>query len=127
MRCSALTGVAEGSPVLALTKKKKAKEGPSGAVTWLRRREMGNSIIIEHARPNDAELPIRDRILTMLTALGDVGASGPQMILEAGVGEDGTVPRSSFYRTMHEVQKDGLVKKKGRVYYLAADAPEGAE
>jgi hypothetical protein len=62
-----LTGVAN-EPLVSLTRKK-VKDGPSGSTVWLRRRPMADSVIFEHARPGDVEVPLRQRIVAVLDAL----------------------------------------------------------
>jgi hypothetical protein len=114
-----LTGVAEGSDLLCLTRKK-VKDGPSGADMWLARRPVYGSVIIQSARPDDADVPLRDRILAVLGGYGDVGATGPQLLEELKVPAGG---RSGFYWVLRKLREDGLVGERRKRYYLSGEQP----
>jgi AAA domain len=114
-----LTGVAEGSDLLCLTRKK-VKDGPSGATMWLARRPIHGSVIIQSARPDDADVPLRDRIVAVLGGYGDIGATGPQLLEELKVPAGG---RSGFYWVLRKLREDGLVGERRKRYYLSGQEP----
>jgi hypothetical protein len=114
-----LTGVAEGSDLLCLTRKK-VKDGPSGASMWLARRSIYGSVIIQSARPDDADVPLRDRIIAVLGGYGDIGATGPQLLEELKVPAES---RSGFYRSLRKLKGDGLVGERRKRYYLSGQEP----
>ena len=103
--------------------RKKVKEGPAGALTWLRRKPMYDSVIVEQTTAAAAELPMRERILTLLAVL-DNGPTGPQLCEELGVP---VAKRSTVYKPLGSLRKDGKVTaegKRGRErFYLAPEAP----
>lgn len=115
-----LAPVGEDSDVLTLTNKK-VKEGPGGAVRYLRRRALHGSVVIEHARPDDAEIPMRGRVLAVLGEFGRAGATGPQLAEAVGI----TGNRSSLYRALtalrnaDEITSEG---KRGKERYWLAGA-----
>jgi hypothetical protein len=119
-----LTGVAEGSDLVALTRKK-VKDGPTGQVLWLRRLQVLNSVIMESARADDMGVPLRERILAALAAYGEIGATGPQLSAEMGVESSG---RSGFYKALQGLVKEDLTATTGAHksmrYYLPEHAPE---
>ena len=117
-----LAPVAEGSDVLTLLRKK-VKEGPSGATLYLRRVARHAACVIEHARPDDAGVPMRDRVLALLTAYDDVGATGPQLAAACGVGDG---DRSALYRALRQLRDDQLIwaeGKRGRERYYIGEQP----
>ncbi|MEO3853716.1 AAA family ATPase [Acrocarpospora sp. B8E8] len=118
-----LAGLAEGSDMLTLTRKK-VKDGPNGAILWLRRRPSHGSVIIEGARHDDASVPLRERIVGVLGGCGDVGASGPQISKEIGIDDKG---RSGFYKALAKTVDEQLVTKVKSRYYLTEHAPDGGE
>lgn len=121
-----LSGVA-GEELVSLTRKK-VKDGCSGTTVWLRRKATNGSVIIEQARAGDVEVPLRQRVLTVLEGCADVGATGPQLMAECEVDDKA---RSGFYAALAKLRDEGQVRTVGRRqrarYYLAEHAPEGAE
>lgn len=113
-----LTAATTDSDHLAV-KVDKAKDGESGQTHYLRRivvplghDENGDpvsSITVEHARLQDAEVPIRERILGYLAACGDLGASPSDIAKETGA------ERSSggFRSALKHLETDGLLERRG--------------
>jgi hypothetical protein len=87
---------------------------------WLARRPVYGSVIIQSARPDDADVPLRDRILAVLGGYGDVGATGPQLLEELKVPAGG---RSGFYWVLRKLREDGLVGERRKRYYLSGEQP----
>lgn len=124
-----MTAVSEGSSLVCLTRKK-VKDGASGSTIWINRKAAFGSVIFEHARANDAEVPMRNRILTVLGNYGDLGATGPQLKDELAV-PDGS--RSAFYKALNKLSDGGEIRAEGARqkarYYLASvpkvDSPGG--
>ncbi len=118
-----LTGVAE-SEIVSLFRKK-VKDGPSGATIWLRRRPTLRSVIMESAQADQLDVPMRDRILTVLGALRDVGATGKELMAEIGIEDKG---RSTFYKALKKAEDENLVAARNirgsRRYYLTDHTPE---
>ena len=104
-----LASPAEGSDVVTLTQKK-VKEGAAGKVMWLHRRRVLESLVIESADPADRDLPVRERIVAVLTMLGDVGATGPQLMAEVGTDDKG---RSAFYKALRKLEDAGDITAAG--------------
>ena len=121
-----LAGVAEGSDLISLTRKK-VKDGPSGEALWLRRRPVLESVVIESARPDQLGLPMRERILAVLAGMADVGATGPQLMAEIGVDDKG---RSTFYKALKQTEAEDLIgttgPRRAQRYYLAEHTPEAS-
>lgn len=121
-----LSGVAEGSDLLSLTRKK-VKDGPSGGILWLHRRPVLESVVIESARADQLGVPMRERILTVLAGMAQTGATGPQLMAEIGIDDKG---RSTFYKALSQAENDDLIAgtgpRKARRYYLTEHAPEAA-
>lgn len=117
-----LTGITD-SDLVCLTRKK-VKDGVNGATLWMRRRPFAASVILEHARSSDVEVPLRQRILATLEGYGDTGATGPQLITECEVDERS---KSGFYKAMRTLTGEQIVKSVGARtrlrYYLTAHAP----
>jgi hypothetical protein len=102
-----LKDVAEGSDLFTMTRKK-VKDGPAGEMHWLRRSVSHNSVIIEGARSSDASVPMRARIMAVLTNYGDCGATGPELI------EEITPERKSgFYSALNKLIREGVVREEG--------------
>jgi AAA domain len=120
-----LTGT-PSEPLVSLTRKK-VKDGPSGGTIWLRRKEQGRSVILEHARPAEIEAPQRSRLLAILDAYADAGATGPQLAAECEVDDKA---RSAFYKALGKLRSDGQVRATGTRrtlrYYLTEHAPKDA-
>jgi len=118
-----LSGVAD-SELVSLTRKK-VKDGPAGATLWLRRRPTLDSVVMEAARADQLDVPLRERIVAVLAALADVGATGPQLMAEIGVEDKG---RSAFYKALAKAEDEDLVtaagNHKARRYYLTRHTPE---
>jgi hypothetical protein len=120
-----LTGLANES-LVSLTRKK-VKDGPSGSTVWLRRRLMADTVIFEHARPGDVEVPLSQRIVAVLDALGDVGATGPELMAECDVDDKA---HSGFYASLRRLRDDQVKvtgTRKSPRYYRTEHAPDGAE
>jgi hypothetical protein len=122
-----LRDVAEGSDLFTM-QRKKVKDGPGGEVHWLRRSASHGSRIIEGARPDDASVPLRARILAVLTAYGDIGATGPQLMDEIGVDEKA---RSGFYQALRKLRDDeGSIREEGtrnsKRYYIVVPESSAA-
>lgn len=115
-----LSGVAEGSELVCLTRKK-VKDGPDGGALWLRRANSHGSVVFEQASADAAEVPLRARIVAALDGYGEVGATGPQLIAECGIADR---DKSGFYKAMRHLTDDASVTATGernrRRYYLAA-------
>lgn len=122
-----LRDVAEGSDLFTMLRKK-VKDGPDGEVHWLRRSASHGSLIIEGSRSDDATVPLRARILAVLTNYGDIGATGPQLMEEIGVDDKG---RSGFYQALRKLRDEGSIREDGsrnaKRYYIVADDPPPAE
>ncbi|PZS15336.1 MAG: hypothetical protein DLM60_17500 [Pseudonocardiales bacterium] len=121
-----LKEAAEGSDMFTMTRKK-VKDGPSGGVHWLRRTHSHGSIIIEGCRSDDVTIPLRERILAVLTNYGDVGATGPELIAEIGVDDNA---KSGFYRALGKLRDAGLVTEKTirntKRYFIVPGQESGA-
>lgn len=113
-----LAGVGEGTNQITLTRKK-VKDGPDGAVLWLRRTAAHGSMIIENSRSDDASVPLPARILAVLTDCADVGATGPQLMEEIKAES-----RSGFYSALNKLRDERAVIEDGtrnsKRYYIAA-------
>ncbi len=113
-------------PQIAM-ERKKVKDGPSGAQTWLERKSMFDSVIVEQISAADAQVPMRERILHLLGGTLD-GVTGPQICTELGA----DTARTTVYRPLKDLVKDGLVIGEGprgrQRYSLASDTvPSGPE
>jgi hypothetical protein len=94
----------QDSPQISVTRKK-VKDGPDGDVLWLTRRAAHGSVVIESARPDEIDGPLKAKIRVALQMTGQVGLSVPQIEKELG----GT-KRSSIYRVLRELQAQGGVE-----------------
>jgi KaiC/GvpD/RAD55 family RecA-like ATPase len=117
-----LRNVAEGSDLFTMTRKK-VKDGPAGEVHWLRRSPSLGSVVIEGSRPNDASVPLRARIMFVLTNYGDIGATGPQLIEEIE-----PESKSAFYAALSKLVTECAVRAEGtssrkRYYALSSEFP----
>lgn len=116
-----LSGVTD-SDLLEL-KRKKVKEGVDGDRFWLRRRPWGGSCIIESANAQDAEVPLRTRVLALLGEVGDEGITAPQLAKALGL-PDGN---KGHYPVLRKLEEQGLVRKDGvrgfMRYFLVPVAP----
>ncbi|MGH3935216.1 MAG: AAA family ATPase [Pseudonocardiaceae bacterium] len=121
-----LRDVAEGSDLFTMSRKK-VKDGPDGEVHWLRRSVSHGSVIIEGSRSDDATVPLRARILAVLTGYGDIGATGRQIMDEIGVDD---TAKSGFYQALRKLRDEGLVREEvtGAVkrYYIVAGQESAA-
>lgn len=119
-----LTGV-EGSALVSLNRKK-VKDGQAGATIWLNRTQAADSVIFEQARASDAEVPIRQRIITALSGYAEIGATGPQLMDDCGV--DPKKGRAAFYKALKPLLDDDKIHgdgPRGRTrYWLTDHAPE---
>lgn len=118
-----LKDIAEGSDLFTLTRKK-VKDGPAGEMHWLRRSLSHNSLIIEGARSNDASVPLRARIMAVLTNYGDRGATGPELIEEIA-----PESKSGFYSALNKLISEGVVREEGtsqrkRYYSVTCEFPD---
>ncbi|MGH3417821.1 MAG: AAA family ATPase, partial [Actinocrinis sp.] len=104
-----LRAVAEGSDQFTMSRKK-VKDGPDGEVHWLRRSPSHGSQIIEGSRSDDASMPLRARILAVLTGCGEAGATGPQVMAEIGVDPKA---RSAFYSALRKLINEGAAAESG--------------
>ncbi len=104
-----LAGAGAGEDLICL-KRKKVKEGASGDTLWLRRKPSNGSVIIEEARPQDVEVPMQQRILTVLAAMGDQPSTGKQIRDEIGVSDSG---RSAFFKALKRLVEDGTLAQAG--------------
>jgi hypothetical protein len=95
--------ISKGSDMFTVTRKK-VKDGPSGQIFYLRRLSLEGSCVIEEVRPDDADVPMRERILAVLANMGAIGATGPQIMDELGVEKD---HRSTFYYALRKLTEDG--------------------
>jgi hypothetical protein len=118
-----LTGT-EGSELVCLTRKK-VKDGVSGATIWLRRRPLLHSVVMQTAQPDELDVPLRERIVSVLAGYAEIGATGPQLVTEIGV-EDKN--RSSFYKALEAARTADLIVGIGSArrqrYYLAEHEPK---
>jgi hypothetical protein len=119
-----LKEVTEGSDLFTMTRKK-VKDGPAGEVHWLRRSLSHNSVIIEGSRSDDVSVPLRARIVAVLTNYGCIGATGRQIMDEIGVDDKA---RSGFYQAMRKLKATGAVREqtKGATtrYYIVPEDPQ---
>jgi AAA domain len=121
------TPLSEGSDIFTLFRKK-VKDGKDGATLYLRRAELIGSCYIDEVDPATAGIPLRLRILTVLSDLGETGATGKQLMDEIGVDAKG---RSAFYRALNQLVDDGDVVPRGprgrtrywRTEYAPPEAP----
>lgn len=124
-RVLVMTGTAEEPRILLRVKK--IKDGEAGQTIWLNRRRFplsGNhagetSVVLEAIDPADGAVPYLDRILAILAAVGDQGATGPQLMKEMG-----DPNRSAFYKALHRAVEDGDAVRRGserRAVYYAAE------
>lgn len=125
-----LTAATEGSDHLAV-KMDKRKDGESGYTHYLRRivvplgaDETGqpvSSITVEHARLQDSEVPIRERILGYLAACGDLGAGPTDIATETGASRSS----GGFRKVLGGLVREGLLSTRGNgraiVYYLVPE------
>lgn len=118
-----MTEVSKDSTLVCVTRKK-VKDGPSGSTIWLNRTAEFGSVIFESASPDDANVPLRSRILTVLAGYGDVGATGPQMMAELKVPDEN---KSGFYKALRKLVEEELVTPTGTAgkqrYYLPGVVP----
>lgn len=105
--------------------RKKVKEGPAGDVFWLRRKVVELGRFDSHGRPvtsvtvdlttaDAAAVPTRERILEVLADMGEVGATGPQLLTMTGTPED---KRTTLHKALRQLVADGLVAKEGKRRY----------
>jgi hypothetical protein len=118
-----LREVTEGSDLFTMTRKK-VKDGPAGEIHWLRRSLSHGSVIIEGARSNDASVPLRARIMAVLTNYGGRGATGPELIEEIA-----PESKSGFYSALNKLIREGVVREEGvqsrkRYYALTSEFPD---
>jgi hypothetical protein len=125
-----LTAASEGSEHLAV-KVDKRKDGEAGQTHYLRRvvvplghDENGDpvsSITVEHSRLSDAEVPIRERVLSYLAVCGQEGASRSDIASEIGV----SGPSGGFRAALSGLVGEGLIRAEGatrsRVYFITSD------
>lgn len=104
-----LTSVAEGSSLVCLTRKK-VKDGVSGGTLWLNRKPCFGAVVLESARPDDSDVPLRNRILAVLGNYGDMGATGPQLKTELAVPDTGV---SGFYKSLRRLVDEDIVRAEG--------------
>lgn len=121
-----LREVGEGSALFTMTRKK-VKDGPDGEIHWLRRSPHHGSVVIEGARPDDATVPLRARILAVLANYGDIGATGPQLMDEIGVDDKA---RSGFYQALRKLRDEASIREEGtrnaKRYYIVAPESSAA-
>lgn len=113
----------QDTSVVSITRKK-VKDGPSGKTIWLNRKPILDSVVLEHARASDAELPLRQRIIACLDAMADIGATGPQLMDECGV--DPKTGRGGFYKALNPLVGEEITSAgpRGRTrYWLTRHAP----
>jgi AAA domain len=113
--------LSEGSDIFTLTRKK-VKDGEDGAVMYLKRATLIGSCYIDEVDPVTAGIPLRVRILTVLDAVGDVGATGNQLMDEIGV--DPKKGRSAFYKALQQLTEHGDIVghgPRGRTRYWRAE------
>ena len=119
-----LSGVATGSDLVSLTRKK-VKDGPDGQVIWLRREPSKNSVVMGQVMPGDIGAPLRERIIAVLAGCGETGATGPQLMKEIGAAE---TARSGFYKALNGLVNEDVAasvgSRRAMRYYLAEHAPE---
>lgn len=78
---------------------KKFKDDESGQVIWLQREVVAGAVVVTAGRAIDAELPVDDRIVTLLAAGGKVPTSGAQLTKEMP-----DVDRSTIYRRLRSLE-----------------------
>jgi hypothetical protein len=104
-----MTEVAENAGLIQVLRKK-VKDGPSGSAFHLRRVPMGESVVFQHALPEEADgLPAA--ILAALMDMGSIGATGPQLRSMLGVAEGGEY--RAFYRALTALKDAGKVTSEG--------------
>lgn len=100
-----LTGEAQSQ--LIQLKRKKVKDGPSGAVMHLMRRPAFGSVRIEGVTADAVDEPARERVLMLLGDFGDEGGTSKQLTEELGV------VRSTITRALRELVASGEVRSEG--------------
>lgn len=104
-----MTEVAENAGLIQVMRKK-VKDGPSGAVFYVRRVPSGPSVIFQHATVEEADgLPAA--IHACLMDLGEKGATGPQLRAMLGIGEGAEY--RAFYRALNALKDAGKVVSEG--------------
>ncbi|RZU12455.1 AAA domain-containing protein [Kribbella rubisoli] len=116
------TEVSKGSEMFTLLRKK-VKEGAAGKILYLRRKPSRGSCIVEETFADTASVPVADKVLAVLAAYGDLGASGPDLVRELEVPD---TTKSTFYRQVGKLVDAGKVRREGSrsryKYYLATGA-----
>lgn len=94
------------SDLIEMTRKK-VKDGVAGGETWLRRKPMYDSVVIELADRADAETPLRERIVQVLATSG-ARYSVPQLLDELEVKS-----RQAVYQALKTALRHGQVTEHG--------------
>ena len=68
-------------------------------------------MLIGSVEAAEVGVPIMERIKMVLDGLGDIGATGPQLMAELAVPSD---QRSTFYRHLGKAVADGLAEQRGK-------------
>lgn len=117
-----MTEVAENAGLIVITRKK-VKDGPGGQSFHLSRVPCGESVIFQHARPDEADgLPAA--IHSALLDMGSKGATGPQLRAMLGVGEGAEY--RAFYRALNSLKDAGRVTSSGNARSEIYQAIQGA-
>jgi hypothetical protein len=120
------TEVSKDSDIFTVFRKK-VKDGPSGQLFYLRRKTYAGSCVIEEVQPDQAGIPMRERILVVLANYSPKRATGPQLMDEIGMDK---TQRSTFYKAMKKLTEPGGPageEKVGNVVYYhlrGEDDPE---
>jgi AAA domain len=93
----------EGAPHLELTRKK-VKDGPDGGKLWLARRPAHGSVVIETARLDEIDAPLKLRVFEALRMTGDIGLSAAQIHKDLG----GQTKVQSVHRVLREMRDTSL-------------------
>lgn len=110
------------SDLIEMTRKK-VKEGVAGGETWLRRKPMYDSVIIESATETDASAPVGGRIAQILAVTG-AKYSVAQLQEELGIKH-----RSTLYKALSTLVRNGQVCEHGtgdrKTYSVGPNAATG--
>jgi hypothetical protein len=105
----------QDSPQINVTRKK-VKDGPDGDVLWLARKPAHGSVVIEAARLDEIDAPLKTRIRVALQMTGAPGLTAAQ--LRDFLGKETKLP--SIYRVLRQLDNAGLAaefKDRGLTRY----------
>jgi hypothetical protein len=111
------TGLADSDIFTVL--RKKVKDGPSGQLLYLRRRSYAGSCVIEEVQADQVGIPMRERILAVLSNYDGQRVTGAQLMDEIGIDK---TQRSTFYKALSKLVADERATEEpigaAKYYYL---------